>query len=160
MERQVLVLGIGNTLLSDDGIGVHVVEALRRREREGTAMPLVLRDGGTLGLSLLPEIERCTALVLIDAVELGAPPGEVRSFEGTAMDALLAGRKRSPHAVGIADLMEAARLTGCQPARRALIAVQPGSLDWGTEPTEAVAVSVPRACSAVLSIIARWCHDA
>src|SRR5579884_2313979 len=104
MERQILVLGIGNTLLSDDGIGVHVIEALRRREREGTALPLVLRDGGTLGLSLLPEIERCTALVLIDAVELGAPPGEVRSFEGTAMDALLAGRKRSPHAVGIADL--------------------------------------------------------
>ena len=80
MECAVLVLGIGNTLLSDDGVGVHVIRAL---ENGRTNLPenqrdVRLRDAGTLGLALLPEIAEAQRLIIVDAANFGGEPGEVR----------------------------------------------------------------------------------
>lgn len=147
----VLVLGIGNVLHGDDGVGVRVIEALAP-PRPGVA----LRDGGTIGLALLPEIEDAAALIVVDASELGAEAGTVRVFEGGAMDAQLGGRKRTVHEVALADLMACARLTGRSPRRRALVAIQPASTGWSATPTEAVATAIPAACGAVRSLIERW----
>lgn len=155
----VLILGIGNTLLRDDGVGVHVMEALSERDSDGSeGRRLCFRDGGTLGLSLLPDIETTDAVIVIDAADIACEPGTVRSFEGTAMDAQLGGKKRTAHEVALADLMSAARLLGRQPTRRALVAIQPGSTEWGLDPTEPVAAAIPRACAAVLSLLDRWGH--
>lgn len=150
----ILVLGLGNTLLADDGVGVHVVEALRP---EFTSCPGVdLRDGGTLGLALLPEVESAGALILVDAAEIGGRAGEIRCFEGPDMDRQLTGKKRTAHEVAAADLLDAAALTGRQPGRRALVAVQPASVGWGLQPTPVVQASIPAACAAVRSLIERW----
>ncbi len=155
-----LILGIGNILLTDDGIGVHVVHALQAMEREGAMTYSVhLRDGGTIGLALLAEIQDCDAMIALDAMELGAAPGTVRSFEGAAMDAQLGGNKRTAHEVALADLMMAAQLAGYAPVRRALIGIQPGSTLWGLTPTDAVSQAVPQACDIVVSLIGRWCHE-
>ncbi|MBV1700762.1 MAG: HyaD/HybD family hydrogenase maturation endopeptidase [Hyphomicrobiales bacterium] len=154
-----LILGIGNILLTDDGIGIHVIHALQAMARDG-GMPFAvsLRDGGTIGLALLSEIEDCGAMIALDAMELGAPPGTVRSFEGAAMDAQLGGNKSTAHEVALADLMTAAQLAGYAPARRALIGIQPGSTQWGLTPTDAVSQAVPLACDIVVSLMGRWSH--
>jgi hydrogenase maturation protease len=150
----ILVLGLGNTLLSDDGVGVHIIEALRPEYAHRSAIDF--RDGGTLGLSLLPDIEDAGALILVDASEVGAPAGDVRCFVGADMDARLTGKKRTAHEVAAADLLDAAALTGRRPELRALIAVQPGSTEWGLAPTAAVLAAMPAACDAVRSLIDRW----
>jgi hydrogenase maturation protease len=152
-----LLMGIGNVLLSDDGVGVHVIHALDALDRAGEIGHLItLRDGGTIGLALLPELDTFDALIAIDAMELGSAPGTVRAFAGPDMDAQLGGRKRTAHEVALGDLMMAAALTGCAPERRALVAIQPGSTEWGLAPTEPVLAAIPRACQTVLSLLEDW----
>jgi hydrogenase maturation protease len=156
-----LILGIGNTLLSDDGVGVHVIRALEALERNGEIGERVaLRDGGTIGLALLSEIETFGSLIAVDAMELGAAPGALRVFEGPDMDRQLSGKKRTAHEVALADLMSAARLVGSQPERRALVAIQPASTEWGLQPTAEVSAAIPPACRIVLSLLKGWNDDA
>ncbi|MCB9993374.1 MAG: hydrogenase maturation protease [Hyphomicrobiaceae bacterium] len=154
-----LILGIGNVLLSDDGVGIHVIRALQAMQKSGeVAASVALRDGGTIGLSLLTEFADYPSLIAVDAAELGAAPGTVRTFLGDEMDRQLGGTKRSAHEVALSDLIGAAHLSGSAPAMRALIAIQPASTDWGLEPTDAVKAAVPVACAVALSIMKDWSH--
>ena len=157
---ETLILGLGNILLSDDGVGIHAIRALEALEQDGGIGHLIaLRDGGTIGLALLSEIEDFGALIAIDAMELGAEPGTVRAFQGAAMDAQLCGKKRTAHEVALADLIMAAQLAGFAPAERALIAIQPETTTWGLEPTEAVAAAIAQACAAVRDLLTEWHHE-
>jgi hydrogenase maturation protease len=154
-----LVLGLGNILLSDDGVGIHVIKALGGLEDAGEIGHVIaLRDGGTIGLALLSEIEEFGSLIVVDAMQLGQAPGTVRAFEGPDMDRQLCGKKRSAHEVALADLMMAAQLAGFGPARRALVAVQPASTGWGLTLTDPVREAVPEACRRVVSLLDGWDH--
>jgi hydrogenase maturation protease len=113
-------------------------------------------DGGTCGLSLLPEIEACAGLVVIDAFADGAAPGTVSVFEGAAMDAALRGIKSTAHEVALADLMDAAHVTVGRPAHRALIGVRPARVAVGLDPTPAVAAALPAILAAAEALIERW----
>lgn len=154
----ILVLGLGNTLLSDDGVGVHVVTALQQSPARHDGVSFV--DGGTIGLNLLPDVEAADGLILVDASEIGAPPGTLALFEGAAMDAQLGGKKRTPHEVAAFDLIATAAMLGRCPRLRALVAVQPQSVSWGLEPTGPVAAAVPGAIAMVLEIVQRWREQA
>jgi hydrogenase maturation protease len=152
-----LVLGIGNTLLTDEGVGVHVLAHLG-------AAPLPedveLVDGGTLSFTLAGPIEEADALVVVDAANLQSAPGTLCVFEGEAMDAFLMGnRKSSVHEVGLADLRAIAMLAGHWPERRALVAIQPQAMDWGEAPTPPVAAAIPHAADAVRSLIRDWRNE-
>lgn len=153
--RRTLVLGLGNTLLADEGVGVHVI---RRLAAESSKSPEAeFLDGGTLGIALAAVIGDTSQLIVIDASELNGPPGAVRLYEGEAMDGFLGGnRKRSVHEVSLLDVMTAARLMDRLPGRRALIAIQPQRVDWGEALTDAVARAVPEACAMVTSLVRRW----
>jgi hydrogenase maturation protease len=157
--QRALVLGVGNTLLQDDGVGVHVTETLRTDFRgdwlRAGCEPEFI-DAGTVGLALLPALEDASAVIVVDATELGAAPGTVRLFRDGQIDRLLSGKRRSVHEVALADLFAAAALRGRSPARRALIAIQPGCTDWGLYPTPAVAAAIPRACAAVWTLLRTW----
>lgn len=153
-EPVTLVLGLGNRLLCDDAAGPLVVDALSAAG-PGDARTL-FRDGGTIGLSLLPEIEDAAAFIAVDAAALGAVPGTVLVFEGAAMDQQLGGRKRSAHEVALFDLMATAALNARLPARRALVAVEPASTALGLEPTPAVRAALPEMCRAVQALLTRW----
>lgn len=155
ISRPTLILGIGNTLLSDDGIGVHVAMAVEAAAQQ-SARPVRVRDGGTIGLSLLAEIEPGAALIAVDAMELHAPPGTMRVFIGPDMDRQLRGTKRSAHEVALADLMQAAAFSGIGPAQRALVAIQPEVTTWGLSPTPAVAAAIPGAVAAILTLLEGW----
>lgn len=152
-------MGVGNILLQDDGAGVHVVDALRTDFR-GDWLRLGLEprfiDAGTVGLALLPTLEDADAVVVVDAAEIGLAPGALRVFHDGGIDRLLNGKRRTVHEVALADLFAAAALRGRSPARRALIAIQPGSTDWGLHPTLAVAAAIPRACAAVWALLRAW----
>jgi hydrogenase maturation protease len=150
----ILVLGIGNVLLGDEGAGVH---AMRRLEREGRFGDVTFADGGTLSFTLAGLIESSPALIVLDAAEMEARPGHVAVFEGGSMDDFLGStRKRSAHEVGLLDVMALVALGGRLPGRRALIGIQPCSVDWSEAPSEAVAQALPEACARAAELIARW----
>jgi hydrogenase maturation protease len=152
-----LVLGIGNTLLTDEGVGVHVVRSLQTMR---LPEEVELLDGGTLSFTLAGPIEETQRLIVIDAAELHAEPGEVRLFENEALDEFLgANRKRSVHEVSLMDLMTIARLTDRLPPYRALIAVQPASVDWGEEPTPQVEAAIARVCEIVQGLVTGDSHE-
>lgn len=152
-----LVLGLGNTLLGDEGAGVY---AVRRLEQSlAGARNVHCLDGGTLSFTLAGPIEDCARLIVIDAAELHAEPGSACVFEGDEMDRQVGtGGKRSVHEVSLADLLAIACLAGRLPDRRALIGIQPESVDWSDAPTAAGLHGIEVACSLALDLIHRWEH--
>jgi hydrogenase maturation protease len=149
-----LVLGIGNNLLTDEGAGIHVIQHLREICPESPEITFL--DGGTLSFVLASELAVHERLIIVDAAQMGLKPGEIACFEGADMDSYLKGNRKSVHEVGLTDLLDIARLSGHFPQKRALIGIQPLSLDWGEAPTAAVAAAVPEAASMILSLITAW----
>ncbi len=147
-----LIIGIGNSLMTDDGAGVHVIDALQQLDLPAN---VELMDGGTLGFTLLESVENAERLIVVDAANLGADPGTVQSFENEAMDAYLSNcRRSSVHEVNLMDVMSAAKFRGTMPLDYALVGIQPAEVDWGSEPTEAVARGVEEAVQIILGMVA------
>lgn len=154
IHNETLILGIGNTLLSDEGAGIH---ALNHLQSEYPNIPnLTFLDGGTLSFTLATWIEDCTNLIVFDAAELHQPAGTVNTFVGAAMDEFLGASRRSAHEVGLMDLMDIARLTEHLPENRALIGIQPDIMDWGMEPTAAVKNALDSAAKEAVMLIKQW----
>lgn len=139
MQPRTLVLGIGNTVMSDDGVGVKVVQRLKGEYRFDDAVALV--DGGTLGLDLLPMLEGIEHLIVVDAVETGKAPGTCVRLTGEELPIALE-TKVSPHQMGLKDLLSVAELLGHKPREMVLIGVQPASIEMDTELTAVVAAKV------------------
>ena len=149
-----LILGIGNTLLSDEGAGIHALNLLQSKYPDLRNITCI--DGGTLSFTLAAYIEDCDNLVVFDAAELKAPPGTVRTMAGEEMDKFLGAARRSPHEVGLLDLFDIARLTESLPENRALIGIQPASIEWGMSPTPAVADGLPVAVEQAVALLGKW----
>lgn len=154
MAAKTLVLGIGNTLLSDEGVGVRMLDWLQRHFPALTGLNYL--DGGTLSFTLAPYIEEADNLIVIDAAELDAAPGTVQVFAGSEMDRFAGKTKRSVHEVSLGDLLAIAHLTGAMPANRALVAIQPQAVDWGDRLSNPVKLALPEAASRVLALLADW----
>lgn len=138
-QRDVIVLGLGNVLCTDDGAGVAALHQFRR----GYDAPGVqCLDGGTLGLSLLPQLEGAEQLFLLDAVLADAPPGTLVRLEGDEVGPAVYARL-SPHQIGVSDLLDGARLLGRYPTRVVLLGVVPASIALGIERTAAVRAALP-----------------
>ena len=152
--NKLLVLGIGNTLLCDEGAGIHALELMQAQVPEIPGAVYV--DGGTLSFTLAVYLEDCSHMIVFDAAEMKAEPGSVRAFVGEDMDAFLGVAKRSPHEVGLLDLFDMARLTDALPAQRALIGIQPANMDWSTRPSALVEQALPRAVAAATDLLNRW----
>jgi hydrogenase maturation protease len=151
----ILVLGVGNTLMRDDGVGVRLMQLLASTQPPLPGVEYL--DAGTLSFLLLPLIETCTALLVLDAARLEAEPGAMRCLEGLAMDEFLRTGRCSVHEVGMRDLLDIARLTGHLPERRAFIGIQPHQVGWGDELSPAVSLALPAAVRTARELIAGWC---
>jgi len=149
----VLVLGIGNLVMSDDGVGVRVVQQLQREYR--FAENVEIMDGGTLGLDLLPKLEGIDHLIVVDAVETGHNPGTCVRLAGEDLPVALE-TKVSAHQMGLKDLLSVARLLGHSPGEMVLIGVQPGSIEMDTELTAVVEAKVDVLARMVLDELASW----
>jgi len=149
-----LVLGIGNILLSDEGIGIHTLNYLS--SHYANLKEVEYLEGGTLSFTLAPIIEKAQNLIVIDATQLHAEPGTIQIFSGQQMDEFLSTPRRSVHEVGLVDLLTMVRLTEHLPQRRALIGIQPQNLDWGDVPSPKVALIIPQAASFVVQLVREW----
>ncbi len=148
-----LVLGLGNILLADEGIGVRVIERLQEQYEFPPYVQVM--DGGTLGLDLLPYVEQVDRLLVVDALNAGAEPGTIVRLEGEEIPAFFA-PKISSHQMGLVDLLAAARLAGCQPRDLVLWGIQPQTLGVGLELSPVVNDQVEKLIGHVLAELSRW----
>lgn len=149
----IAVVGIGNNLLQDDGVGIH---ALHHYEAHHAEPDVCCLDAGTVGLALMDRLANLQGLVAVDAMRLGKPPGTVTVLEGEAMDRHLRNHHGSVHELGLSDILDALRLCGDLPANRALVGIEPESVDWGTEPTSKVAAAIPSATARIRDLVLIW----
>lgn len=151
-----LVLGLGNVLCGDDGLGPAAVARLER-ERVPPANALVL-DGGTLGLSLLPLLEDAGDVILIDAVAAEAPPGTPIRIEGEGLEDAVRERL-SVHQVGVADVLDALRLRGRMPRRMLLLGRVPQSIELRLGLTPTLAASLEALVGEVVAAAGDWGYE-
>ena len=147
------VLGIGNNLLQDDGAGIHALEHFQDHYADDSVACL---DAGTIGLAMMDRLSNLDGIVAIDAMRLGKPPGAVTVLQDAAMDEHLRDHHGSVHEVGLSDILDALRLCDDLPAKRALVGIEPASMDWGTEPTDAVAAAIPLASVHIRDLVQDW----
>ncbi|MDG4552828.1 MAG: HyaD/HybD family hydrogenase maturation endopeptidase [Candidatus Competibacter sp.] len=139
---RIVVLGLGNILLRDEGVGVRVVEALAARYRLPAEVEVV--DGGTVGMDLLDTLAGSDHLLVCDAVQTGAPPGSVVKLADAEVPALFQTRF-SPHQLGLAEVLATLILMEEAPAALTLIGVVPADLELGVELSPEVAAALERA---------------
>jgi hydrogenase maturation protease len=158
--ESLVILGIGNVLLRDDGVGVEVVREIERRAGRGDLeLPAgtTLVDGGTLGLNLLSLLAGAQAIVLVDAADRGREPGAVEVVRGEALvaPAALAGGEVAVGRGGLGELLAAASLAEADPAAIVLVGIQPAEIALGLELTADVRRAVPAAIEIILDEVRR-----
>lgn len=154
MPDELLVMGLGNILWGDDGLGVAAVQRLLSNFHLPDGVRVL--DGGTLGLALLPVIQDAERVLLIDAIrQENARPGEIVRIEGE--DVAPAVRERlSPHQVGVSDLLDAARLLGSYPEQLMLLGIVPARLDFGIGHSAEVESQLDNLVSRVVEQALEW----
>jgi hydrogenase maturation protease len=148
-----VVLGLGNTLNRDEGVGVHALAPLA--VRLGQQDEYELLDGGTLGLNLLPIVEQCSHLLVLDAVSAGKAPGTVVELRREQIP-LYAGVKLSEHQVTFQEVLGLANMRGKLPPRLHLIGVQPSDLTIGVELSATVAAALPEMVQRAVAVLREW----
>ncbi|MDI6814749.1 MAG: HyaD/HybD family hydrogenase maturation endopeptidase [Dehalococcoidales bacterium] len=142
-----LILGVGNILLRDEGIGVRVIQRMH-----GMELPkyIELFDGGTAGFDLLNTLAGRSKIIVIDAVQLRHEPGAIIRLK--PKDILQRGISfASLHQIGLLEALSAAEQLGCAPQQIVIFGVQPKKLSWGLELSPEVASAVPRVIELVLA---------
>lgn len=144
------VLGVGNSIMGDDGVGLELLAGLSSRRRDGVSYV----DGAVGGMELVPVVQESTRLLILDAVA-GAVPGTVVRLRGDQVPRMLA-TKLSPHQVGLLDVLAASRLLGSEPDEVAVVGVVPESVELRLGLSTVVADAVPEAVAAAERIIDGW----
>lgn len=146
MTPPTLVLGIGNRLLGDDAVGLHLLEMLETRY--GGRADLEFIDGGTQGLALLGLLASRRRLVLLDAVALGAVPGTIHDLCGRELLASPRHAGATAHSSGAVDLLRAALLIGTLPPDIRVIGIEPQDTHLGLHLSNPVMSGLGHAISA------------
>lgn len=148
------VIGLGNPLLTDDGVGIALLEALR----EDGWLDVELVDGGTWGLSLLPVLADCDRVLVLDAVKAGNEPGTVVRGRGADVPRLYR-YPLSPHQIDLTEVLAAAEMVGGLPRDMEVIGVEPASTDGPCLTlTDPVAAALPRAADEARRVLLAWGH--
>lgn len=153
MAIKISVIGMGNILLRDEGVGVHAVEALKKKYEFPEEVRLL--DGGTLGLDLLHLIEGMDGVLFVDAVDLKRDPGTIAVIEGKGLPSLLE-PKLSLHHVGLSDLLFASSFLGTRPAEIVLVGIQPETLEIGLELSKTIEGRFDKLLETVLEKLREW----
>jgi hydrogenase maturation protease len=151
-SRRIIVLGLGNLIRSDDGVGIHAVHQLFRDRRIPENVELL--DGGTLGLQLLPAIQEVTHLLVLDAINTGAAPGTIARFDISEIEPLPG--TPSVHQIGFADVLAALRLLEKFPQQMILLGVQPEQTGWGDKLSGPVQEALPALIEAAIDELHQW----
>lgn len=145
---RIVVLGVGNILLSDEGIGVRTVEKLMRDYVLPPEVEVI--DGGTSAMEMLEDLGHADHLIIVDAVRSGKPPATIVRMAGDEVPVFFR-TKLSPHQVGLSDVLATLVLMGEQPGSTTVIGIEPESLALGMELTPVVARQLPQVVGLVKS---------
>jgi hydrogenase maturation protease len=143
-----LVLGIGNVLLQDEGIGIHALNEIRRRFEVGNEVELL--DGGTAGIELLRYLDDREHVIVIDAIAAGHPPGTVFRVEGEDVPRTFHQRV-SPHQIGLSDVLATALITDTLPAKIVMFGVEPHTMKTGLALTPVVEAGLDKLVETVVA---------
>ncbi len=147
------MLGVGNVLLGDEGVGVHVANRLAPVLEDDPRVAVL--DGGTLGLELLGPIEDAANLIVVDCLRSGRPAGAVAVLLDQAATEW-ATRRATAHDLGLPSVFALARLRGWQPARAAVVGVEPQSLETGLSLSPEAERGAGEAVETVLRLLREW----
>lgn len=155
MRTADVVLGVGNPLMGDDGLGIAVVALLRSRFHESPELQIV--DGGTWGMNLLHIIESARRLMIVDAIDQGRLPGDRIELEREELPRYFA-IKLSPHQLDLREVLALAEMRGTLPEDTFAIGVQPERVELSLDLSSTVAAKLPGLLSDIEDELVRWGH--
>jgi hydrogenase maturation protease len=153
MNRKITILGIGNTLFTDEGVGIHLLPILEEKFKNDEGIEII--EGLTDGMKLLGPVEDAENLIIIDAINAGKEPGTIISLQGDEIPAYF-GVKMSIHQMGFQEVLLAAKLRERYPKRIAMFGLQPDSLELGLELTKTISEKLPELSEAVINLVEEW----
>ncbi|MFX3616772.1 MAG: Ni/Fe-hydrogenase, b-type cytochrome subunit [Sporolactobacillus sp.] len=153
LPEKITILGIGNTLYSDDGIGIEILPEIEKTL--GNIKNIEIVDGTTEGMQLLGPVEATNALIIVDAINADRKPGTIIRLAKEEIPAFN-GIKMSVHQIGFQEVMSAAQLRDTLPEKMVMFGLQPASLDLKTELTETVRQAIPSLIHQIKQQIAEW----
>jgi hydrogenase maturation protease len=145
---KIVVVGVGNLLMQDEGIGIH---ALQELEKQGLPPDVKLIDGGT-SPDLIAYTKAGQKLIIIDSAKAGGEPGDIYRFRPED----LADEKpalASAHQMGVVENLALMEISGNKPVEIVIIGVEPGSIDWGMDLTPKLKERLPKVVEVVLKEI-------
>ena len=148
-----IVLGLGNILNRDEGMGVYVLGSLEEHLGEVSGLELV--DGGVMGLNLLQLVEACDHLLVLDAVDTGSPAGTLTIFSREEIPRF-SGIKMSQHQVTFQEVLGLAEMRGNLPPCLHLVGAQPDDLSIGLGLSQTVEEVLPVMVHAAVDVLANW----
>ena len=151
--KDVVILGVGNLLLSDEGVGVHVAKKLMDMDLPPGVKVV---EGGTDGFRLINVITEADRLIIVDAVKGGEAPGSIYRFDIKDAPTYPDAYKTSVHQIGILEVVHLSELVGKTP-ETVIIGVEPALLEMGMELSTEVAAKLPRIIELVLAEVAPSC---
>jgi len=152
-RAEVLVIGLGNPIMADDGLGLAALERLRQGWRLPESVRLV--DGGTWGMNLLPLIEETERIVFLDAIDAGRPVGALVLLEREELPRLFA-LKLSAHQIDLREVLAVAELRGTLPSDLVAIGLQPGRLEMSSGLSPELECRLDELLTAVVERLERW----
>ena len=152
-SQPITILGIGNTLFSDEGVAIHLLPILEKALRDYENIEII--EGSTDGMRLLGPVEDAENLIIIDAINAGEPGGTIIKLEGDKIPAYF-GIKMSIHQLGFQEVLMAAKMRECYPKRIVMLGMQPTSLELGVELTEINREQLGNLASLVVGQINDW----
>jgi hydrogenase maturation protease len=148
-----IVLGLGNILNRDEGVGVHLLEILRRRLDDARSLEIL--DGGVLGMALLPLVESADSLLVLDAVDARREAGAIVELAGDEIP-LYSSLKMSWHQVTFQEVLQLAQARGRLPRRLHLVGAQPADISTGLGLSPAVAAALPELVDRAVNVLSSW----
>lgn len=151
--NKITILGIGNTLFSDEGVGVHLLPLLEEQLKDYENIEII--EGLTDGMRLLGPVEDAENLIIIDAINAGVEPGTIIILVGNEIPAYF-GIKMSVHQMGFQEVLMAAKLRERYPKQIVMFGMQPASLKLGLQLTETVQENLGELRDVVIDQVNTW----
>jgi len=147
-----VIIGVGNLLLKDEGVGVHVAQELQKRDLSSA---VEVHDGAVAGIGLLDFFPGASKVLLIDAADMNLDPGAIVRFTPEEVISEKGGPRFSAHDVSLLEVLKLAKALDQYPLEVVIFGIQPKEISWGTELSPEVRASVPKVIEAVLKEVIR-----
>jgi hydrogenase maturation protease len=154
-NKKITVLGIGNLLYSDEGVGIHILPLLEKQLSHYESVEVL--EGSTDGMRLLGTIEETDHLIIIDAVNAGKDAGTIVTLVDDEIPAYF-GVKMSIHQLGFQEVLSAAKIRGTCPKHMIMFGIQPASLQLGLQLSDVVQKQLPHLVEKVVQQVKKWCE--